>query len=357
MGDGRPPGPTCGSKDAPSDRGTLMRERSSAIGPVGGGVEPYAQHKTGPGTQQTGGQGYFQALRTLWDLTDLDGMVQRAVPLSGADIMLREIYKLNNQQRGELILELVELFKETGRTGHQMGTLAWVASFLRNAARRQTQTKLTLVGRLLSKWIEKKRDWEIITQGGKGVRPSGDPFAPGLTEAERYAISKDIVERSMKSSPTMNWLQNFGRGMALLGVALSGWQIGEGLNKIRDGRIEEGAIDVAEGGSNLGLSIGVTAGVRSGSLVIAEGTGLLTNLAGLAAAGSLALAFAEARRAARGEKSMATEARDYWKGVQDRAVEEGPGFVNASKYVGAVFAEGVTGFIADGQYGLWGLLD
>jgi hypothetical protein len=279
---------------------------------------------------------------------ELSGGRATAGPLGSSDIALRELYKLTNADRAAVIQEVTKLLD---KTTDEVGTMAWSASGARNLLREATQTKLTPVGKLLSQLLEKDRSW------GEIVKKYGDPFNSALTNEQRMGIANDIIEATARSSSKMNALQLVGKGLVLLNVAISGYQVGEGINKIRSGKVGDGVVDIAEGTSNVSLTVGAYAGVKSGAIVVAEGTGAATAAAGLAAGGSLAFAFEETRRSMGGEKTMAAEARDFWKDVQDEAVEEGPSVVGTLKYVGAGFGKGIAGFIASGQHGLWGLLD
>jgi len=271
--------------------------------------------------------------------------------LQASDIALRDLYKLANAERAAVIREVTDLLKITPQAADKAGTMAWSASGLRNLLRAATQEKLTPVGKLLSRLLEKDRSWAQI------VKKYGDPFNAALTSEQRMAIANRITAATARSSTTMNALQMFGKGLMGLNMAISGFQIGGGINKIRSGKVGEGVLDIAEGTTNASLTVGTYAGVKAGVIVVAEGTGVATFGTGLVAAGSLALAFEESRRAVRGEKTMAAEARDFWKGVQDDAVKGGPSVGRALKYVGAEFMRGAAGFIASGQENLWGLLE
>jgi hypothetical protein len=326
----------------------MTHGRSAAPVPVGSGPRRYALHKSSPATTQVGGYGYLAAVKKLWELS---GLSETAGSLQASDIALRDLYKLTNAERAAMIREITDLLETTSHTADKAGTMAWSASGLRNLLRAVTQEKLTPVGKLLSRLLEKDRSWAEI------VKKYGDPFDAALTSEKRMEIADEIIEKTASTSKAMNRLQVVGKGLMVLNVAISAFQIGAGINKIRSGKVGEGTVDIAEGTTNVSLTIGTYAGMKSGAIVIAEGTGLATAVTGLAAGGSLAFAFEETRRTMRGQKTMAAEARDFWKSVQDDAVEEGATVTGALKYVGAEFGKGIAGCLASGQKDLWGLLD
>jgi hypothetical protein len=88
-------------------------------------------------------------------------------------------------------------------------------------------------------------------------------------------------------------------------AALGGIQVGTGLDQIVQGNVGLGAVDVAEGSANLGLSIGTTAAVKSGALVAEGGiaAGGVALAASIAAAASVGLAAETARAAVKGEET------------------------------------------------------
>jgi hypothetical protein len=97
------------------------------------------------------------------------------------------------------------------------------------------------------------------------------------------------------------------------------------------------------------LNIGTYAGLKGGTITVAEGIGLATLGTGLVAAASLLFGFEESRRAARGEKTLTEGAMDYWQKVKAdelKAVErEGHSAGGALKYVGASFGRAGAGAI------------
>jgi hypothetical protein len=178
-----------------------------------------------------------------------------------------------------VISEVTALLKKaTPQAADKAGTMAWSASGLRNLLRAATQEKLTPVGKLLSRLLEKDRSWAQI------VKKYGDPFNAALTSEQRMVIADKITAATASSSKWMNRLQVFGKGLMVLNTATSGFQIGGGINKIRSGKVGEGVLDITEGTTSAGLTVGTYVGVKSGAIVVAEGTGLATAGTGLVAA-------------------------------------------------------------------------
>ncbi|HXH09025.1 MAG TPA: toxin TcdB middle/C-terminal domain-containing protein [Alphaproteobacteria bacterium] len=159
---------------------------------------------------------------------------------------------------------------------------------------------------------------------------------------------------------TSNLLGKTARGaftaLGVLGAALEGIHIGSGINDMLEGRTAEGINKVAFGTARAGTTLGGAKLVQAEVIAAGGGTGSLV-LAGVAAVGSLLLAEEETRRAMRGEKTLAREATEFYREVQENAVAEGPSIGGAIKYVAAEFGGGITGFIARGQDNLWGALD
>ncbi len=209
---------------------------------------------------------------------------------------------------------------------------------------------------------------KIVNQSGEelkaaGATPTRVPQAPRSAPSALKAGATLSIETNPASVATeVGWgskiATGIGAALGVLGSFAGGYQVGTGGVQISEGKTGEGVTTMAEGTANLGLTIGTTAAVNA-KLVVAE-QGIvasgLTFLAGIAAAGAVALAGEETRRTIRGEQTMASEAVDYWNDVQERAVSEGPSVGGALTYVGAEIAGGITGFIASGQDDLWGLL-
>ena len=110
------------------------------------------------------------------------------------------------------------------------------------------------------------------------------------------------------------WLERIGKGAAVLGSLIGGIQVGLGVNQIIEGKTALGAVDIAEGGANLGLTIGTTYAVTKGGLVAEAGVaaGGLGIAAGVAAGASVALAAETARAAIKGEETPIEIADKYY---------------------------------------------
>jgi hypothetical protein len=113
------------------------------------------------------------------------------------------------------------------------------------------------------------------------------------------------------------------KGLGVIGSGLAGWTIGTGINEMVSGHDEHhvgvGAVDVAEGGANLGLTLlsqapkvlPFDAAAGAGSLPAWAGT-LGSVGAGIAAGGGIALAGATAKAAIQGEETPVEVAEKYW---------------------------------------------
>lgn len=267
------------------------------------------------------------------------------------DTAVRDLYKAANVDRATSIVQGAKLLADP----NDVAIVSQQASEFRNLFRAATQQKLTPVGRVLSKLVEGDRSWTEI------VKKYGDPFDASLSSERRLAIANKIIEKSGNSSKLANGLQVFGKALMVANVFLSGWEIGGGIRKIFGGEKGEGTIDIAEGSTSIGLTIGTYAGIKSGAITIAEGTGIATFSSGVAAFGSLGLAFEEIRSANRGEKGQATKSMEFWQQVQREQLEErdkeGRSVSGAAKYVGARFGEVGAGVIHYGQRGVYHALE
>lgn len=125
-------------------------------------------------------------------------------------------------------------------------------------------------------------------------------------------------------------------GGAVVGSLASGYQMGSGLDQMAHGKKALGAVDVAEGGAGLGLSLVTTASVTAAATgttgTAAAGTGALAlgggalavAGAGLAAAVGVGLAAETTRAAIKGEKTpvekmdakLGTSVGDVYGGLQ-----------------------------------------
>lgn len=239
-------------------------------------------------------------------LIDYNSTSQIAFTLQSSDIALRDLYKLANVARSVDAQKIVNSIDIEMANMQRIAEIAKKTSDLRNYFRELTQSKLTPLSRVLSRLLDKHWTWQSI------IAKYGDPFNELLPQQERLAAANRIIEKSSSSSPVMNGLQIFGKCLLLLNVALSSIQIGRGLKKLELGNTGEGILDVTEGGVGVGLTIGVYSGLKTGAIVVLEGTGTLTFFAGILASGGLWLGFEESRRALSGEKTLAVEAAEYW---------------------------------------------
>jgi hypothetical protein len=228
--------------------------------------------------------------------------------LQGLDVALRDLYKEANVGAASVSRDMIQRLGQSGGDVSGAGAVARSVSDLRNLLRAATQDRLTPVGRMLSRIFEKDRSWTQI------VEKYGNPFDASLSAEQRLAIADDIAAASARSSPKMNALQVFGKGLLVLNSFTSGLQIGTGLDEMFHDRVGEGAVDSAEGSANLGLTIGSYAAVKSGALVAEAGTGAaaVTLLAGVAAGGSITLLASTARAAVRGEETPIEIADKYY---------------------------------------------
>ena len=125
-------------------------------------------------------------------------------------------------------------------------------------------------------------------------------------------------------------------GGAVVGSFAGGYQIGSGANQMMNGQKALGAVDIAEGGAGLGMSLVTTASVvaaakgtaGAGALALGGG-GAAVFGAGLAAAGGVVLAADAVRSAIKGEKSIVEKVDDKL-GV---GVTDAYGTLQKSKYV------------------------
>jgi RHS repeat-associated protein len=294
---------------------------------------------SGPGSQSASGSQIRGAVSPV------------AGALGASDIAQRDIYNLtkasNASKAQQAIQELDRAAENIGSSADTAATIAQDASTARNVLRATTQNKLTPLGAAISKIIEGDRSWPAI------VKKYGDPFDMTLTAETRLKIADKIAEASSHGSSLMNTLQIVSKGFMIVNTALGGWEIGGGINKIASGQVGEGVVDITEGTTNVGLTIGTYAGVKSGALTTTGGLagGAATIGASSLAVGSLWLAFGEIRRAMRGEQSLADQAVDFWGGVVESGRERGgvPGALE--KGVGYA-GEGLAGSLVYGRKGM-----
>lgn len=218
------------------------------------------------------------------------------------DIALRDIYKSQAiKMSGDASADLAELLHIIKAVDRESAEVAYQASKARNLIRAITQSKLTIVGKTMSHWLEKDRYWIDI------IERYGNPFDFSKTPEYRLKSINKIIEKSGDSSPKMNGLQLCGKALIVINVAVSSWQIGTGIDKIRTGDTGMGAVDVAEGSVNTILTIGTMIATKKGYITTAGG-GWASTGAGLVAMAALGWAAVEARRAVRGQTPLGLEA-------------------------------------------------
>jgi hypothetical protein len=251
--------------------------------------------------------------------------------LQSVDIALRDLYKQAAALNASDALERLRYTKSL--IADDAPWAAKALSDFRNLIRAATQDKLTPVGRMLSKYLEQDRSWQQI------VQKYGDPFDYTRSAADRLASAEKIIEKTGQSSPKMNGLQMVGKGLLVLNVITSVWQIQKGIQKQGTKDAGEGIVDIGEGATNSALAIGSYIATKKGWLTTAGGWAGLG--ASILAAASVSLAAEEARRSFRGEKTMIVEASDFYTDLYRRGGKE-RGFSGRAKQVGAA----VGGFFA-----------
>jgi hypothetical protein len=251
--------------------------------------------------------------------------------LQSVDIALRDLYKQAAAFHSSNALERLRYTKTL-----MPDDAPWAAkalSLFRNLIRAATQDKLTPIGRMLSKYLEQDRSWQEI------IQKYGNPFDYTRSAADRLASAETIIEKTGESSPKMNGLQMVGKGLLVLNVITSVWQIEKGIQKQGTKDAGEGKVDIGEGASNAALAVGSYIATKMGWLTTVGGWAGLG--ASILAAASVSLAAEEARRSFRGEKTMIVQASDFYNDLYRRGGKEG-GFSGRAKQAGAA----VGGFFA-----------
>lgn len=141
---------------------------------------------------------------------------------------------------------------------------------------------------------------------------------------QKFATAETIAARAGSTNTILTMLS---RGAVVASAATSGYQIGTGVDQMMNGMAGLGAIDVAQGSSNLALlAAGLTAGKAGAIAPVVAGTDVVGTFgsaagavagatiftAGVAAAGGLTLAYDSARSAVTGEQSAVRIADNYW---------------------------------------------
>ncbi|MFZ0159494.1 MAG: RHS repeat-associated core domain-containing protein [Kineosporiaceae bacterium] len=102
-----------------------------------------------------------------------------------------------------------------------------------------------------------------------------------------------------------------GNAAAVAGAGVAGYQVGTGIDEVATGKTGAGVTDLLGGGAQLGISIGVPAAVKAGTVAVGGGAGALALVSGLAGA-SIGWAVEDTKRALEGKRTMTDEAVDYW---------------------------------------------
>ena len=235
--------------------------------------------------------------------------------LQGLDVALRDLYK--SAAAGNVDTTLAKL-RQIGELAEESAPWAARASNkTRNLLRAATQGKLTPLGRVLSRWLEKDRSWQAI------IEKYGDPFDYTKSPADRMATAERIIKGSGRSSRAMNGLQAFGKALLVLNVVVSAHQIAEGVKKQGTREAALGTVDIAEGTTNAILGVGSYTATKMGWLKAAGGGWGSVGASVLAAAGAVTLAFEETRRSVRGDRTMIVEATDFYTDLYDSGGRQG----------------------------------
>lgn len=229
--------------------------------------------------------------------------------LQGLDVALRDLYK--SAAVGNVSTTLAKLREVRDLAEESSAWAARASNKTRNLLRAATQEKLTPVGRVLSRWLEKDRSWQAI------IERYGDPFDYTKSPADRMATADRIIRASGRSSRAMNGLQAFGKALLVLNVVLSAKQIIDGVEKQGTSEAALGKVDIAEGTTNAILGVGSYTATKMGWLKAAGGGWASVGASVLAAAGAVTLAFEETRRSVKGERTMIVEATDYYTDLYD----------------------------------------
>ena len=307
-------------------------------------------HKTDPakppraGNQQ-GSAGSATSDSFAWDVARVLWGLMTSAPsqaIAASDTALRDRYKSANVARATAASKDIQALRGTEQsvaaTADEAAIIARQASAARNAARATTQGEVSPLGWLISKIFERDRSWEAIV-----ARRGGDPFNSDLLPEQRIALADQIAQKSGATSKWVGALQYIGKGLMVAGSFFNGFEFGGGINKIREGKVGEGVVDMSEGASNFGLTVYTYHGVKAGTIATEGGLagGAMTLASALAAAGSLWFAFEDTRRAINGERSLPEEAMDYWGGVVKSGEERG-GVLGHAEQAGAYTMKGLA---------------
>lgn len=241
------------------------------------------------------------------------------------DVALRDLYKASTLKESTDALKRLKYTRSLAPND-----APWAAKSLsefRNLLRKATQEKSTPIGKAVAKWLEKNRAWSEI------IKKYGDPFDYTKSSADRLASAEKIIEKSGSSSARMNGIQLFGKALLVINVITCVGLVKDGIEKQGTNDAAVGKVDIAEGATNAMLGVGTYIATKKGWISAAGGWAALG--ASVLAMGSLSLASEEARRSARGEKTMVLVASDYYTDLYERGGKEG-GFSGRAKQAGAL---------------------
>jgi hypothetical protein len=250
--------------------------------------------------------------------------------VQSVDIALRDLYK---QAAAFHSSDALERLRHTNSL--MPDDAPWAAKALSdfpNLLRAATQEKLTPVGRMVSKYLEKDRSWQTI------IEKYGNPFDYTRSAADRLASAEKMIEKAGTSSLKMNVVHIFAKSLLVLNVSTSVWQIGEGFRKQGTKDAGQGKVDIGEGATNTLLAIGSYIAAKKGWLAAGGWAGLG---ASILATASVSLAAEEARRSIRGDKTMIVEASDFYTDLWRRGRKQG-GVEGGLKQVGAFVGGAIT---------------
>jgi hypothetical protein len=142
-------------------------------------------------------------------------------------------------------------------------------------------------------------DLQSLGESGQKVMDSGSVI-------EDFEIAEWVAPVAEEASTLSKVAKVAGKavevGGGILGAATGGWQTGTGIDELAHGQAKMGAVDLAEGATNLAMTIGVPALIKSGTIVAGAGAAAVT-VTTLAATASVGLAAETARAAIQGKET------------------------------------------------------
>jgi RHS repeat-associated protein len=249
----------------------------------------------------------------------------RAARASGSLDPATAFHAIEGAKAGQVIHEVVPSGYNTGVektiVGKYQANVTPNDTFAEASAHRQgldlkEATKGPSKGKQANPETVFKRIQKAAKSGGK-AKSGPSPKAAGVAGATKAAALETPVAASATKAATapkpvsaaaasggtklLSGAKSMAGGtLAVAGSALGGWQVGSGINAVIEGRTGEGAVDIAEGGANLAMSLGGAYAVKTGALVVGGGS-VLATAAGAAAGVSVALAAETVRAAMKGE--------------------------------------------------------